>query len=213
MSKPTSYFKIHLLSGVSGGQLIWQPEFTDKILSRKPGAVQIVTLNSRYAPNAEEKKCYQCADIVNTIIESESSVEWMINKILQDIKTAEESGFISEELLQLKSISENYLQELITLKRSTVMIQRELADKVLGSHGLMFDNPCEFNVNGYRFSATPVSQEANYIISDLFCYTEKANINMKLSDVFVSGGKKTPKNQIPGRLVINLWDTSEANVA
>lgn len=173
----------------------------------------IVTLNSRYAPNAEEKKRYQCADIVNTIIESEPSVEWMINKILQDIKTAEESGFISEELLQLKSISENYLQELITLKRSTVMIQRELADKVLGSHGLMFDNPCEFNVNGYRFSATPVSQEANYIISDLFCYTEKANINMKLSDVFVSGGKKTPKNQIPGRLVINLWDTSEANVA
>lgn len=173
----------------------------------------IVTLNSRYAPNTEEKKRYQCADIVNTIIESESSVEWMINKILQDIKTAEESGFISEELLQLKSISENYLQELITLKRSTAMIQRDLADKVLGSHGLMFDNPCEFNVSGYRFSATPVSQEANYIISDLFCYTEKANINMKLSDVFVSGGKKMPKSQIPGRLVINLWDTSEANVA
>lgn len=173
----------------------------------------IVTLNSRYAPNTEEKKRYQCADIVNTIIESESSVEWMINKILQDIKTAEESDFISEELLQLKSISENYLQELITLKRSTAMIQRDLADKVLGSHGLMFDNPCEFNVSGYRFSATPVSQEANYIISDLFCYTEKANINMKLSDVFVSGGKKMPKSQIPGRLVINLWDTSEANVA
>lgn len=161
----------------------------------------------------KRKKRYQCADIVNTIIESESSVEWMINKILQDIKTAEESGFISEELLQLKSISENYLQEITTLKRSTAIIQRELADKVLGSHGLMFDNPCEFNVSGYRFSATPVSQEANYIISDLFCYTEKANINIKFSDVFVSGGKKMPKSQVPGRLVINLWDTSEANVA
>ncbi|MGJ7681862.1 hypothetical protein [Escherichia coli] len=173
----------------------------------------IVTLNSRYAPNAEEKKRYQCADVVNSIIESESSVEWMINKILQDIKTAEESDFISKELLQLKSVSENFLQEITTLKRSTAMIQRELADKVLGSHELMFDKPCGVSVNGYRFSATPVSQEANYIISDLFCYTEKANINMKLSDVFVSGGKKMPKRQIPGHLVINLWDTSEANVA
>lgn len=173
----------------------------------------VVTLNSRYIPDAEEKKRYQCADVVNSIIEYESSVEWVINKILQNIKTAEESGFMSEELLKLKSISENYLQELTTLKNNTAMIQRELADKVLGSHGLMFDNPCEFNVSGYRFSATPVSQEANYIISDLFCYTEKANINMKLSDVFVSGGKKMPKSQIPGRLVINLWDTSEANVA
>ncbi|EFN9016902.1 hypothetical protein D6O90_25895, partial [Escherichia coli] len=99
----------------------------------------IVTLNSRYAPNAEEKKRYQCADVVNSIIESESSVEWMINKILQDIKTAEESDFISKELLQLKSVSENFLQEITTLKRSTAMIQRELADKVLGSHELMFD--------------------------------------------------------------------------
>ncbi len=168
----------------------------------------VVTLNSRYIPDAEEKKRYQCADVVNSIIEYESSVEWVINKILQNIKTVEESGFMSEELLKLKIISENYLQELTTLKNNTAMIQRELADKVLGSHGLMFDNPCEFNVNGYRFSATPVSQEANYIISDLFCYTEKANINMKLSDVFVSGGKKMPKRQIPGLLVINLWDTA-----
>ncbi|MSG23661.1 hypothetical protein GKF87_14120, partial [Escherichia coli] len=32
--------------------MIWQPEFTDKILSRKPGAVQRYSCFYRYCPNS-----------------------------------------------------------------------------------------------------------------------------------------------------------------
>ncbi|HBB0306596.1 TPA: hypothetical protein J1725_003725 [Escherichia coli] len=165
----------------------------------------IVNLNSKLTPDAEDKKRYQCADIVQSIIEFESSIQWSVNSILNGVNKAESSGYSSTELSELKELTVHYINALKEIQERATRQCLELARMTLHAHGIKLDAESHFDVDGYQFKATPVTDEINYIVSDLFSYSDIANINMSLSNVVVTGEKKIRKTQLPARLIMNLW--------
>lgn len=165
----------------------------------------IVNLNSKFTPDAEDKKRYQCADIVQSIIEFESSIQWSVNSILNGVNKAESSGYSSTELSELKELTVHYINALKEIQERATRQCLELAHMTLLAHGIKLDTESHFDVDGYQFKATPVTDEINYIVSDLFSYSDIANINMSLSNVVVTGEKKIRKPQLPARLIMNLW--------
>lgn len=165
----------------------------------------IVNLNSKLTPDAEDKKRYQCADIVQSIIEFESSIQWSVNSILNGVNKAESSGYSSTELSELKELTVHYINALKEIQVRATRQCLELARMTLHAHGIKLDAESHFDVDGYQFKATPVTDEINYIVSDLFSYSDIANINMSLSNVVVTGEKKIRKTQLPARLIMNLW--------
>jgi len=169
----------------------------------------IVNLNSKYVPGADEKKRYQCADIVQHIIEFDSSIHWSVDSILDGVNKAESSGYSSTELSELKELTAHYINALKEIQERAVRQCLELAEKTLVAHGIKLDTESDFDVDGYQFKATPVTDEINYIVSDLFSHSDIANINMSLADVTVTGEKKIRKTQLPTRLIMNLWVNHE----
>lgn len=165
----------------------------------------IVNLNSKLTPDAEDKKRYQCADIVQSIIEFESSIQWSVNSILNGVNKAESSGYSSTEISELKELTVHYINALKEIQERATRQCLELARMTLHAHGIKLDAESHFDVDGYQFKATPVTDEINYIVSDLFSYSDIANINMSLSNVVVTGEKKIRKTQLPARLIMNLW--------
>lgn len=165
----------------------------------------IVNLNSKFTPDAEDKKRYQCADIVQSIIEFESSIQWSVNSILNGVNKAESSGYSSTELSELKELTVHYINALKEIQDRATRQCLELARMTLLAHGIKLDTESHFAVDGYQFKATPVTDEINYIVSNLFSYSDIANINMSLSNVVVTGEKKIRKTQLPARLIMNLW--------
>ncbi|EBG8282919.1 hypothetical protein FJL53_22305 [Salmonella enterica subsp. enterica] len=172
-------------------------------------AHRIVNLNSKITPDAEDKKRYQCADIVQSIIEFESSIQWSVNSILDGVNKAESSGYSSTELSELKELTTRYVNALKEIQERATRQCLELAEKTLLGHGIKLDVESDFEVDGYQFKATPVTEQINYIVSDLLSYSDIANINMSLVDVTVTGDKKLRKSQLPTRLVLNLWVNNE----
>lgn len=168
-------------------------------------AHRIVNLNSKFTPDAEDKKRYQCADIVQSIIEFESSIQWSVNSILNGVNKAESRGYSSTELSELKELTVHYINALKEIQERATRQCLELARMTLHAHGIKLDTESHFDVDGYQFKATPVTDEINYIVSDLFSYSDIANINMSLSNVVVTGEKKIRKTQLPARLIMNLW--------
>ncbi|EIL8155576.1 hypothetical protein LMD60_004765, partial [Salmonella enterica] len=163
----------------------------------------IVNLNSKFTPDAEDKKRYQCADIVQSIIEFESSIQWSVNSILDGVNKAESRGYSSTELSELKELTTHYVNALKEIQERATRQCLELAEKTLLGHGIKLDVESDFEVDGYQFKATPVTEQINYIVSDLLSYSDIANINMSLVDVTVTGDKKLRKSQLPTRLVLN----------
>lgn len=172
-------------------------------------AHRIVNLNSKFVPDAEEKKRYQSADIVKRIIEYETSIQWSVDSVLDGIKEAENSGYSSTELLALKELTTHYKNALKEIQESATRQCLELAKKTLLAHGIMLDAESDFDVDGYQFKATPVTDKINYIVSDLFSYSDIANINMNLIDISITGDKKLRKTQLPALLIMNLWVNNE----
>ncbi|MBY5191576.1 hypothetical protein FP363_13355 [Escherichia coli] len=172
-------------------------------------AHRIVNLNSKFTPDAEDKKRYQCADIVQSIIEFESSIQWSVNSILDGVNKAESRGYSSTELSELKELTTHYVNALKEIQERATRQCLELAEKTLLGHGIKLDVESDFEVDGYQFKATPVTEQINYIVSDLLSYSDIANINMSLVDVTVTGDKKLRKSQLPTRLVLNLWVNNE----
>ncbi|MBH2846259.1 hypothetical protein I6U52_21260 [Serratia marcescens] len=169
----------------------------------------IVNLNSKYVPGADEKKHYQSADIVKHIIEFDSSIKWSVDSILDGVEKAENAGYSSAELSELKELTTQYFIELKDIQDRVTRQCYELAEKTLLPHGIKLDTESDFDIDGYQFKATPVTDKINYIVSDLFSHCDIANINMSLSDVTVTGDKKIRKTQLPTRLIMNLWVNNE----
>ncbi|EOX7343083.1 TPA: hypothetical protein F6U33_22515 [Citrobacter freundii] len=172
-------------------------------------ACGIVNLNSKFTLDAEDKRHYQCADIVQSIIKFESSIQWSVDSILNGVNKAESNGYSSTELSELKELTVNYINELKEIQERATRQCLELAHMTLLAHGIKLDTESHFDVDGYQFKATPVTDEVNYIVSDLFSYSDIANINMSLNNVTVTGEKKIRKSQLPTRLIMNLWVNNE----
>lgn len=169
----------------------------------------IVNLNSKFCPDAEEKKRYQSADIVKHIIEFDSSIQWSVDSILDGVEKAINSGYSSAELSELQELTTQYFIKLKDIQDRVTRQCYELAERALLSHGIKIDTESDFNIDGYQFKATPVTDKINYIVSDLFSYSDIANINMGLADVTVTGDKKIRKTQLPALLMMNLWVNNE----
>lgn len=165
----------------------------------------IVNLNSKLMLEVDEKKSYQSADLVKHIIEYDSSIKWSVESIFNGVEKAENNGYASAELSELKEVTEHYLKRLENIQERVNLKCYDLAEKALLEHGLKLDGESDFEVDGYRFKATPVSDKINFIVSDLLSPGDIANINMPLVEVTVTGDKKIRKTQIPTRLIMNLW--------
>ena len=165
----------------------------------------IVNLNSKLMMNVDEKKSYQSADLVKHIIEYDSSIKWSVESILNGVEKSENNGYASAELSELKEVTEQFLKRLENIQERVNHKCYDLAEKTLLEHGIKLDVESDFEVDGYRFKATPISNEINFIVSDLFSPGDIANINMPLASVTVTGDKKIRKTQLPTRLIINLW--------
>lgn len=165
----------------------------------------IVNLNSKLILKVDEKKSYQSADLVKHIIEYDSSIKWSVESILNGVDKAENNGYASAELSELKEVTEQYLKRVENIQDRVNLKCYDLAEKTLIEHGIKLDVESDFEVDGYRFKATPASNKINFIVSDLFSPGDIANINMPLVAVTVTGDKKIRKTQIPTRLIMNLW--------
>lgn len=165
----------------------------------------LVNLNSKLMLEVDEKKSYQSADLVKHIIEYDSSIKWSVESILNGVEKSESSGYASAELSELKEVTEQYLKRLENIQERVNLKCYDLAEKTLLEHGIKLDVESDFEVDGYRFKATPVSDKINFIVSDLFSPGDIANINMALSQVTITGDKKIRKTQFPTRLIMNLW--------
>ncbi|MFZ5301948.1 hypothetical protein [Enterobacter hormaechei] len=165
----------------------------------------IVNLNSKLMLEVDEKKSYQSADIVKHIIEYDSSIKWSVESILNGVEKSENKGYASAELSELKEVTEQYIKRLENIQERVNLKCYDLAQKTLLEHGIKLDVESDFEVDGYRFKATPVSNKINFIVSDLFSPSDIANINMTLVNVTVTGDKKIRKTQLPTRLILNLW--------
>ncbi|SAI44841.1 Uncharacterised protein [Enterobacter hormaechei] len=165
----------------------------------------IVNLNSKLMLEVDEKKSYQSADIVKHIIEYDSSIKWSVESILNGVEKSENKGYASAELSELKEVTEQYIKRLENIQERVNLKCYDLAQKTLLEHGIKLDVESDFEVDGYRFKATPVSNKINFIASDLFSPSDIANINMTLVNVTVTGDKKIRKTQLPTRLILNLW--------
>lgn len=192
-----------------GIEILLGDELCDNLLEPERFAHGIVNLNSKYVPGDDEKKRYQSADIVKHIIEFDSSIKWSVDSILDGIEKAENSGYSSSELSELKQVTTQYFKHLKDIQDRATQQCYELAEKTLLAHGIKLDTESNFDIDGYQFKATPVTDKINYIVSDLFSYSDIANINMSLVDVTVTGDKKIRKTQFPARLIINLWVNKE----
>ncbi|MBJ6592998.1 hypothetical protein JGT96_20455 [Enterobacter hormaechei] len=188
-----------------GIEILLDDELCDNELEPEWFAHGIVNLNSKYMPGDEEKKRYQSADIINHIIEFDSSIKWSVDSILDGIEKAENSGYSSTELSELKEVTAQYFKKIKDIQDRATKQCYELAEKTLLAHEIKLDTESDFDVDGYQFKATPVTDKINYIISDLFSPGDIANINMSLNNVVVTGGKKIRKTQLPTRLIMNLW--------
>lgn len=188
-----------------GIEILLGDELSDNELEPEWFAHGIVNLNSKYMPCDDKKKIYQTADIVKHIIEFDSSIKWSVDSILDGIEKAENSGYSSTELSELKEATTQYLKKLKDIQDRATQQCYELAEKTLRAHGIKLDAESDFDVDGYQFKATPVTDKINYIVSDLFTPGDIANINMSLDNVVVTGGKKLRKTQLPTRLIMNLW--------
>ncbi|EJG5461198.1 hypothetical protein NAD28_004303, partial [Salmonella enterica] len=113
----------------------------------------IVNLNSKFTPDAEDKKRYQCADIVQSIIEFESSIQWSVNSILNGVNKAESSGYSSTELSELKELTVHYINALKEIQERATRQCLELARMTLHAHGIKLDTESHFDVDGYQFKA------------------------------------------------------------
>lgn len=171
----------------------------------------IVNLVSRYVPTEEDKRRYQCADVISQVIEFETCVEGTLRDIIDAIHQAEQHDRGSEKLTRLKTATIEYCRELAELSRDIEVIRKEHVTKVLAGHGLDLNKVCYFEVSGYQFSAVPVSEKMNYNVSDLFTYGEIANFNMPLSNVRMNGNMKARKGNIPSTLMVALWLNHEEN--
>ncbi|MDE4745169.1 hypothetical protein [Klebsiella pneumoniae] len=165
----------------------------------------IVNLNSKLMLEVDEKKSYQSADIVKHIIEYDSSIKWSVESILNGVEKSENKGYASAELSELKEVTEQYIKRLENIQERVNLKCYDLAQKTLLEHGIKLDVESDFEVDGYRFKATPVSNKINFIVADLFSPSDIANINMTLGNVTVTGDKKIRKTQLPTRLILNLW--------
>lgn len=190
---------------IKGTEMLLVDKLREHELEPESLAHGIVNLNSKYAPGADEKKRYQCADIVKHIIEFDSSIKFSVDSILDGIEKAENSGHSSVELSELKELTTNYIYSLNEILERATQQCLELAEKTLIAHGIQLDAESDFDVDGYQFRARLVTEKINYIISDLFSYSDIANINMSLGDVIITGDKKIRKTQLPTRLIMNLW--------
>ncbi|HCD7498960.1 TPA: hypothetical protein ND465_004000 [Enterobacter hormaechei] len=188
-----------------GIEILLGDEHSDNELEPEWFAHGIVNLNSKYIPGDDKKKIYQTADIVKHIIEFDSSIKWSVDCILDGIEKAENSGYSSTELSELKEATTQYFKKLKDIQDRATQQCYELAEKTLHAHGIKLDAESDFDVDGYQFKATPVTDKINYIVSDLFSPGDIANINMSLDNVVVTGGKKLRKTQLPTRLIMNLW--------
>ncbi|EJB6975023.1 hypothetical protein MW732_004284 [Enterobacter hormaechei] len=186
-------------------EILLGDELSDNELEPEWLAHGIVNLNSKYVPGEDEKKRYQSADIVKHIIEFDSSIKWSLDSILDGIAKAENGGYSSAELSELKQVTILYLKKLKDIQERVTQQCYELAEKTLLAHGIKLDTESDFDVDGYQFKATPDIDKINYIVSDLFSPSDIANINMTLNNVVVTGGKKIRKAQLPTRLIMNLW--------
>lgn len=186
-------------------EILLGDELCDNELEPEWLAHGIVNLNSKYVPGEDEKKRYQSADIVKHIIEFDSSIKWSVDSILDGIEKAENGGYSSAELSELKQVTSLYLKNLKDIQERVTQQCYELAEKTLLAHGIKLDTESDFDVDGYQFKATPVTDEINYIVSDLLSPGDIANINMSLYNVVVTGDKKIRKTQLPTRLIMNLW--------
>ncbi|EEJ1220432.1 hypothetical protein GQG94_004737, partial [Salmonella enterica] len=158
-----------------------EPQSADEsALEPESVAHGIVNLNSKFFPDAEHKKRYQCANIVQHIIEFDSSIQWSVDSILDGVNKAESSGYSSTELSELKELTTHYIDSLKEIQERATRQCLELADKTLLAHGIKLNTESDFDVDGYQFKATPVTDKINYIVSDLFSYSDIANINMSL---------------------------------
>ncbi|EOC4160559.1 hypothetical protein PF324_24575 (plasmid) [Enterobacter hormaechei] len=190
-------------------EILLGDELCDNELEPEWLAHGIVNLNSKYVPGEDEKKRYQCADIVQHIIEFDSSIQWSVDSILDGVNKAESCGYSSTELSELKELTEHYINALKDIQERATRQCLELAEKTLAAHGIKLDTESDFDVDGYQFKAMPVSEKINYIVSDLLSCSDISNINMSLVDVTVTGEKKLRKSQLPTRLIMNLWVNNE----
>ena len=165
----------------------------------------IVNLNSKLKLEFNERKSYQSADLVKHIIEYDSSIKWSVESIFKGVEKAENNGYASAELYELKEVTEQYIKRLKNIQERVNLKCYDLAEKTLLEHGIKLDAESDFEIDGYKFKATPVSNKINFIISDLFSPGDIANINMHLVNVTVTGDKKIRKTQLPTRLIMNLW--------
>lgn len=169
-------------------------ENNDNSLEPEKLAYSIVNINSRLVLDDSEVKIYKCADIVKHIIEFDSSIEWSINTILKYLSESEKNGYTSDDLSELKELTRQYQNALKEIKDRANRQCLELAEKTLKAHSIQLDVESEFEVDGYQFKATPISQKINFIVSDLFSPSDIANINMPLVEVTVTGNKKSEKH-------------------
>lgn len=186
-------------------EILLGDELCDNELEPEWLAHGIVNLNSKYVPGEDEKKRYQSADIVKHIIEFDSSIKWSVDSILDGVAKAENGGYSSAELSELKQVTTLYLKNLKDIQERVTQQCYELAEKTLLAHGIKLDTESDFDVDGYQFKATAVTDEINYIVFDLLSPGDIANINMSLYNVVVTGDKKIRKTQLPTRLIMNLW--------
>ncbi|MFN1149550.1 hypothetical protein [Serratia liquefaciens] len=167
-----------------------------------------VDLPPVYMPTDEDKHRYQRADVVNAILVFETGVLNTLEQVVESIGIARNAELGSAQLDRLQALTVAYQGELTQLLQEVEEVRLELVGRAMQAHGLVLDTPCGFDVSGYQFTAVPSSKNMNIIISDVFSYSDIANVNMTLSDVIITGSKKPRKGNVPCGVMINLWDNN-----
>ncbi|EIR0277992.1 hypothetical protein LI811_002232 [Salmonella enterica] len=166
---------------------------------------RIVHLGGRWQPGPEERKRFQCADIVTHILDFDTDLKRSLEAVSSAVEQAEDAGYGSAPLTQLRQLIETCDRELKEINTMLMAARDELTSKAMAAHGLKPDCRSAFDVSGYQFTAIPVTQKMNYNVEDLFSVGDVANINMPLTDVEFTGTKKPRKGQEPSLLIIDLF--------
>lgn len=180
------------------------PEFQDSLAHR------IVHLGGRWQPGPEEKKRFQCADVVTHIIYFDTNLKRTLEAVSLAAEQAEAAGYGSAPLAQLRQLMTTCDRELKAINTLLMAARDELTASAMAAYGLRPDCRSAFEVAGYQFTAVPDTQQMNYIVEDLFSVGDIANINMPLTDIEFTGTKKPRKGQEPSRLIIDLWQNEES---
>ncbi|NWC63964.1 hypothetical protein [Cedecea sp. P7760] len=179
-------------------------EFHDSLEHR------IVHLGGRWQPGPEEKKRFQCTDVVTHIIDFDTDLKRTLAAVSAAADQADAAGYGSAPLTQLRQLMATCDRELKAINTLLMAARDELTASAMAAYGLRPDCRSAFEVAGYQFMAVPNTQKMNYIVEDLFSGGDIANINMPLTDVEFTGTRKPRKGQEPSRLIIELWQNGES---